>query len=118
MSHREPLLVKSIVASGRARHVYEAAVLHALGARIDLIRRGLRIEYALLAVLGSAFAIGLGGAVAVALLEFRVRIEAGSAWWAGVSVAVAVSSASLGLGARYLLRRLRISPATLLRASG
>jgi len=112
------LVLASIVASGRARHVYEAAVLHALGARIDLIRRSLRIEYALLALLGSAFAIGMGGALAVLLLEYRVRIETGSAWWAGVAVAVAVSSASLGLGARYLLRRLRISPATLLRAGG
>ena len=112
------LVLASIVASGRERQVYEAAVLHALGARVELIKRSLRLEYALLAVLASAFAIVLGGAIAVALLEYRIQLATGSAWWAGVAVAVMVSTASLGLGARYLLRRLQISPAVLLRSGG
>jgi len=112
------LVLAGIVASRRARHVYDAAVLHALGARIGLIHRSLRIEYGLLALLASVFAVALGGAIAVALLEFRIQIEAGSAWWTGVAVAGGVSAASLGLGARYLLRSLRLSPASLLRGGG
>jgi hypothetical protein len=39
-------------------------------------------------------------------------------WWAAIAVAVTVSGTSLGFGARYLLRRLRVSPAILLRSSG
>jgi putative ABC transport system permease protein len=76
------------------------------------------MEYALVALLVSAFAIALGTATAVALLEYRLRIEAGEIWWIGVVVAVSISAASLGLGAGYLLRRLRLVPAVLLRASG
>jgi putative ABC transport system permease protein len=112
------LVLISVVAASRARQVYEATVLHTLGARVAAIRSSLAMEYALVALLVSAFAIALGTATAVALLEYRLRIEAGEIWWIGVVVAVSISAASLGLGAGYLLRRLRLVPAVLLRASG
>jgi putative ABC transport system permease protein len=112
------LVLICVVAASRARQVYEATVLHTLGARVAAIRSSLAIEYALVALLVSAFAIALGTATAVALLEYRLRIEAGEIWWIGVVVAVSISAASLGLGAGHLLRRLRLVPAVLLRASG
>ena len=112
------LVLVSVVASSRVRHVYDATVLHTLGARIGVIRRGLQAEYALLAVLTSVFAFLMGGLIATALLDYRIEIEPGGAWWLGALTAVGVSGASLALGARYLLRQLRLSPALLLRASG
>jgi putative ABC transport system permease protein len=112
------LVLASIMASTRANQVYHASVLHTLGARLDLIRRSLQLEYALLALLASAFALALGGAIAVALLRYRIQLDVETTWWVGIAVALTVSGASLGFGARYLLRRLRLSPAVLLRSGG
>jgi putative ABC transport system permease protein len=112
------LVLASIMASARARQIYDASVLHSLGARLQVIRRSLQLEYLLLGLLTSAFAIALGGIIAVALLQYRIRLDTENTWWLGIAVAVAVSAASLGLGARHLLRRLRVSPAVLLRSGG
>lgn len=111
-------MLASVVAGSRARQAYDATVLHTLGARVAVIRASLSLEYALIALIVSAFAIALGSAIAFGLLEYRLRLEAGDIWWSGALVAVLVSAASLGLGARHLLRRLRLAPAELLRASG
>ena len=112
------LVLVSVVASTRARQVYDATVLHTLGARVGDIRRALQAEYALIAVLTSVFAVLLGGAIAVALLDYRLELPADPAWWSGVATALGVSTLSLTLGARYLLRSLRLSPALLLRTAG
>jgi putative ABC transport system permease protein len=112
------LVLASVVASSRARQVYDATVLHSLGARVSVIRMSLSLEYALIAVLVTVFAIALGSVIAVALLEYRLRLQGADIWWAGAAVAVMVSATSLGLAARHLLRRLRLVPAELLRASG
>jgi len=112
------LVLVSVVASSRVRHVYNATVLHTLGARIDVIRRALQAEYALLALLTSVFAIVLGGTIAVALLTYRLELDTPNLWWLGALTAIGSSGASLALGARYLLRQLRLSPALLLRTSG
>jgi putative ABC transport system permease protein len=80
-------------ATSRACHVYDATVLHTLGARVASIRTSLSIEYALIALLVSVFAIVLGGAIALALLEIRLRLPAAGIWWAGAAVAVLVSGA-------------------------
>ena len=112
------LVLVSVVATSRARQVYDATVLHTLGARIAVIRSSLTIEYALIALLVSVFAIVLGGVIAFALLEYRLKLEAPGVWWTGALVAVLVSAASLGAGARHLLKRLRLEPAALLRAGG
>lgn len=69
------LVLASIMASTRARHVYDASVLHSLGVRIAVIRRSLLLEHLLLGLLRSAFAIGLGGAIAVSLLQYRIRLD-------------------------------------------
>jgi putative ABC transport system permease protein len=112
------LVLVSVVASSRVRKVYDASILHTLGARVAVIRRSLQLEYLLLAVLTSVFAIGLGSAIAAALLQYRLGLEIQDMWWAGVLTAPVVSAASLWLGARYLLRQLRMSPAFLLRTTG
>lgn len=112
------LVLVSVVATSRARQVYDATVLHTLGARVSAIRSSLTIEYALIALLVSVFAIVLGSVIAFALLEYRLKLEAPGVWWTGALVAVLVSAASLGAGARHLLKRLRLEPAVLLRTGG
>ncbi|MDX1606823.1 MAG: hypothetical protein R3202_11565, partial [Candidatus Competibacterales bacterium] len=109
------LVLASVATTHRLRQVYDATVLHTLGARLAHIRTALRLEYALLALLTSAFAILLGSAIAYGLLEYRLELEAGGVWWTGAVTALLVSGLSLYAGARYLLRRLRLSPALLLR---
>ena len=108
----------SVLASSRVRKLYDASILHTLGARVEVIRTSLQLEYLLLAVLTSVFAIGLGTGIAVALLQYRLGLELQNVWWAGVLTVLVVSGASLGLGARYMLRQLRMSPAFLLRTAG
>ena len=104
--------------ASRARQVYDATVLHTLGARLGVIRQALAWEYSLLALLTTLFALLLGGAIAEVLLRLRLELDTEAVWWAGFLVAAVVSSASLGMGARWLLRQLRLSPALLLRSAG
>jgi putative ABC transport system permease protein len=61
------------------------------------------------------FAILLGSALALPLLEYRLKLPSSDLIWLGAITALSISIISLGLGARYLLRRLRIRPAVLLR---
>lgn len=111
------LVLASAMAASRARQVYEASVLHTLGARLGAVRRSLQLEYLLLALLTSAFAVTVGSALALALLHFRLQLESAGLLWTGALTAVTVSACSLGLGAVYLMRRLRVSPAQLLRSA-
>ncbi len=112
------LVLVSVVATSRARQVYAATILHTLGARVTTIRSSLAIEFTLVALLVSVFSVVLGGVIAFGLLEYRLKLNAAGLWWTGAAVAVLVSAASLGLGARHLLKRLRLDPALLLRSSG
>lgn len=109
------LVLSSVIAVGQSRLVYEASILNSLGARIRVIKRSLLMEYLLLAVLASLFAVLLGSAIALALLEWRLKLPSGDLLWLGVLCALTVSLLSLGLGAAYLMRRLTIRPAILLR---
>lgn len=112
------LVLASVVAATRARQVYDASILHTLGARVALIRRSLQLEYLLLALVTSVFAVAAGTVLAAVLLRYQVQIEAGASWWIGAATALGVSGVSLGLGARYLLRRLTLGPAQVLRSGG
>jgi putative ABC transport system permease protein len=109
------LVLSSVMAAGRARQIYHATVLHSLGTRVAVIRRSLYAEYLLLAVLTALFAIALGSAIALPLLQLRMKLPSHDLLWSGASVGIVTSILSLGLGTRYLLARLRISPAILLR---
>jgi putative ABC transport system permease protein len=109
------LVLVSVMAAGRTRQIYDATVLHTLGARLELIRRGLQLEYLLLALVASGFATLLGAAIALPFLHYRLKLPGEDLLLLGALVAVVVSSLSLALGARYLLHRLRVNPVTLLR---
>lgn len=111
------LVLVSVMAAGRSRQIYDATVLHALGTRMAVIRRSLHLEYVLLAVTTSALAVLLGAMIAMPLLSLRLKLPIDNLLWSGVAIAVAVSALSLNLGARYLLRRLRVRPAVLLRGA-
>ena len=109
------LVLTSVVAASRARQVYEASVMHVLGARLANLRRALCWEYAMLALVTSAFATAAGTALALALLQWRLELDASGLVWTGAVAALGVSALSLGGGAQWLLAQLRLSPARLLR---
>jgi len=112
------LVLISVMAAGRTRQLYDATVLHALGTRKAVIRKSLRMEYLLLACITSVFGVMLGSAIALPLLDHRLKLPFEDLIWLGAIVAVTVSVSSLSLGARYLLGRLRPDPAVLLRNAG
>lgn len=109
------LVLASVVAASRARQVYEASVMHALGARLASLRLTLRFEYALLSLVTAGFAIVIGSLLAIALLRLRLDLDAAGLYWTGALTAFGVSAFSLGLGARYLLGQMQVAPAQLLR---
>ena len=109
------LVLASVVASSRARQVFEATVMHAVGARLSSLRRVLYWEYLLLALLTAGFAMVAGSALATALLRWRLDLDPTGLYWTGALTAIGVSSVSLGMGARYLLAQMRLNPAMLLR---
>jgi putative ABC transport system permease protein len=104
------------MAAGRSRQIYDATILHSLGVRLSSIKRSLQVEYLLMALIASVFAILLGSAIALPLLQLRLKLPSTDLVWLGALVAISVSSLALGIGASYILRRLRIRPAILLRS--
>lgn len=109
------LVLASVVASSRARQIYDATVMHALGARHSLLVKVLLWEYALIALVTATFAVLFGGVLATLLLQWRLDMSATGLYWTGVVTAFCVSGVSLGLGARYLISQMRLNPAMLLR---
>jgi len=109
------LVLASVVAASRARLLYEASVMHALGARISSLRRVLRWEYTLLTLVTAGFALIVGSGLAALLLRLRLDLDAGGLYWTGALTALGVSAFSLGAGARVQLAQMRVSPAALLR---
>jgi putative ABC transport system permease protein len=112
------LVLISVMAAGRSRQVYDATILHSLGVRLVSIRRSLQLEYLLLALIASLFAVMLGTAIALPLLQLRLKLPALDLVWLGALVAIGVSTLALGIGATYLMRQLRLHPAVLLRNPG
>jgi putative ABC transport system permease protein len=112
------LVLGSVVAASRSRQIYDSTVMHALGARHSLLKRALLCEYALLAAITAVFAILAGSLLATALLRWRLEMDPSGLYWSGALMALLVSVISLGLGARYLLRQMRLNPAMLLRTGG
>ncbi|MEM7404767.1 MAG: FtsX-like permease family protein [Pseudomonadota bacterium] len=112
------LVLAGVVASARTRQVHEAVLLHTLGARIDVIRKALQLEYALMAVVASLVAVLLGTVIAGALLHYRLQLPVEATWWLAAAIALGASTLALASGARYVIGELRLVPATLLRAQG
>lgn len=109
------LVLASVVAAHRSRQVFEAGVMHTLGARMRSLRRVLHWEHVLLASVTAGFAMVVGTALAMALLEYRLELDATGLAWIGALVAVMVSFTSLGVGAQVMLAQLSTAPARLLR---
>ncbi len=112
------LVLASVVAASRSRQLYDATVMHALGARHSLLRGVLVWEYVLLASVTAGFALLAGSALATGLLLWRLDMSPAGLYWSGGVTALGVSGLSMALGARYLLSQMRLSPAMLLRSGG
>ncbi|XOV82404.1 MAG: ABC transporter permease [bacterium] len=109
------LVLTGVMASHRSRQVYYSTILHTLGARLRVVRMSLGLEYVLLALVTSIFALVLGILIALPLLHFQLRLPLSFPVWPAVSAAFGVSSICLYAGAVYLMRRLHLQPALLLR---
>jgi putative ABC transport system permease protein len=112
------LVLVSVIAAGRSRQIYEATVLNTLGARRSLIEKSLRLEFFLLAVVTVTFAVALGSAIALPLLEWRMKLPASDLLWVAILAATGVATTALWLGLRTVRARLRLTPARLLRDAG
>ncbi|RVU85603.1 FtsX-like permease family protein [Leucothrix sargassi] len=112
------LVLFSVVAASRVRQVYEASVLNALGVRLSEIRKSLYLEFLLVAMVTALFAVLLGSAIAIPLLEWRMKLPSTDLIWVGLVTALLVSVSTLVVGAQYLHRRMSVKPALLLRGLG
>ena len=111
------LVLTGVMASHRSRQVYYSTILHTIGARLSVIRTSLSMEYMLLALVTSVFALVLGILIALPLLHFQLRLPLTFPIWPAVLAAFGVTSVCLYIGADYLMRRLHLTPAVLLRGS-
>lgn len=109
------LVMASVVAVNRQRQVHEASILHAIGTRMGTVLRAIGLEYALLAVLLTAFASVAGGALGWAVLHWWIELPAVGLATIGPGLAALVSAACLMGGAWWTVRVLDARPATLLR---
>jgi len=109
------LVLSSVVSVSRRRQLYEANLLHCLGARHQAIRQSMLLETGLLTLLSTVFATALGALIALPLASMLLKLPAGDLWWLGALVASAVSSLAMLAGLLPTLRALRLNPALLLR---
>jgi putative ABC transport system permease protein len=109
------LVLSSVVSVSRRRQLYEANLLHCLGARHGAIRQSMLLETGLLTFLATVFATALGALIALPVADLALKLPAGDLWWVGAMVAGGVSSLALLGGLLPTLRAMRLNPAVLLR---
>ncbi|MFO7704626.1 MAG: FtsX-like permease family protein [Halopseudomonas sp.] len=109
------LVLSSVVSVSRRRQLYEANLLHCLGARHRAIQLAMLYETGLLTLISTLFASALGALIAMPLAATLLKLPAGDLWWLGALVAGAVSSLALLGGLLPTLRALRLNQAMLLR---
>ena len=109
------LVLSSVVSVSRRRQLYEANLLHCLGARHQAIRRSMLLETGLLTLLATVFATGLGALIALPVADLALKLPAGDLWWLGALMAAGISSLALLEGLLPTLRAMRLDPAVLLR---
>lgn len=109
------LVLSSVVSVSRRRQLYEANLLHCLGARHQAIRNSMLLETGLLTLLATVFATGLGSLIALPVADLALKLPAGDLWWVGALVAGGVSALALLGGLLPTLGAMRLNPATLLR---
>ena len=108
------LVLSSVVSVSRRRQLYEANLLHCLGARHQAIRLSMLLETGLLTFLATIFATALGSLIALPVASVLLKLPAGDLWWLGALVAGTVSSLALLGGLLPTLRAMRLNPAVLL----
>lgn len=108
------LVLSSVVSVSRRRQLYEANMLHCLGARHQAIRNAMLLETGLLTILATLFATGLGSLIALPLADLVLKLPAGDLWWIGALVAGFVSALALLGGLLPTLKAMRLNPAVLL----
>ncbi|TGN41850.1 ABC transporter permease [Marinobacter confluentis] len=111
------LVLSSVVSVSRRRQLYEANLLHCLGARHQAIRQSMLLETGLLTLLATVFATGLGSLIALPVADLALKLPAGDLWWIGALVAGGVSALALLGGLLPTLKAMRLNPAELLRDS-
>jgi len=111
------LVLSSVVSVSRRRQLYEANLLHCLGARHQAIRLSMLLETGLLTLLATVFATALGMLIALPVADLALKLPAGDLWWLGALVAGGVSALALLGGLLPTLRAMRLDPAVLLRDS-
>lgn len=109
------LVLSSVVSVSRRRQLYEANLLHCLGAQHGAIRLSMLLESGLLTLIATLFATALGALIALPLAATLLKLPAGDLWWLGALVAAAVSSLALLGGLLPTLRALHQNQAMLLR---
>ncbi|PPI85561.1 ABC transporter permease [Marinobacter maroccanus] len=109
------LVLSSVVSVSRRRQLYEANLLHCLGARHGAIRQSMLLETGLLTFLATVFATALGALIALPVADLALKLPAGDLWWVGMLVAGGVSSLALLAGLLPTLRAMRLNPTVLLR---
>ena len=90
------LVLFSVIAASRVRQVYEASVLNVLGVRLSVIRKSLYLEFLLIALVTTLFAVLLGSAIALPLLEWRMKLPAADLVWVGLLTALVVKCVDAG----------------------
>lgn len=109
------LVMASVVAVNRQRQVYEASVMNAIGTRMSVVLKSVVFEYAILAIVLSAFAWVVGSVLAQALLHIWLKLDGNDSLWMGAIVATGASTLCLFAGALWLVLTLKVSPAILLK---
>ena len=109
------LVLSSVVSVSRRRQLYEANLLHILGARHPAIRSAMLLETGLLTCVATLFATALGALIALPLAATLLKLPAGDLWWLGALIAAAVSALALLGGLLPTLRALKLNQAMLLR---
>ena len=86
--------------------------------RLSEVRKSLYLEFLLIAIVTALFAVLLGSAIAIPLLEWRMKLPSTDLIWVGLLIALLVSITTLAVGAQYLHKRMSVKPALLLRNLG
>lgn len=109
------MVLASVMAAGRKKQRYDSIILYCIGARLSYIRKAIRIEYALLAIVVSVFSIALSLGIAALVLQVQLKIYELDVYWYGAILAFAASTLVFSIGAQYLSHGLKLQPAQLLK---
>jgi putative ABC transport system permease protein len=111
------LVLAGAVAAGRRARLYDAAVLHALGATRRQVLIGLGVEYLLLGLVAGAIAAASGWLAAWAVVERLMGFEAAFLPGRMAAIVGLGGAATLIFGLAGTWRALRQAPARLLRTA-